>query len=527
MSVPSGALRAGVLLHKKYRLERVLGSGGMGVVWAAERVDDRAHVAVKVLAPGRAHDERDVRRFLREGRATAKLQGEHVARVFDVGTLDDGTPFLVMELLDGTSLLRHLRSRGPLPAAECAAWVMQACEALGEAHALGIVHRDLKPDNLLLVDRPDGSRLLKVLDFGIAKRLAGGATTGGPSASWSFDTTGDGSPVGSPSYMAPEQISDPSKVDARADIWSLGVIAFELLAGQRPFDGASLPETISRVLKASPPPLLELRPGLPAGLASIVECCLEKDRERRFRTVGALAQALSHFARPAEAPARGGLGPAPAAAPTLGQATLNTLVASHELIYGTQGELQAPGPPSSQLETLGAPTLRDPPRFDTVTGEPIALPPIVGLPAAPAPAPGEGVVLTPPVAAIRGDVLAQVQNTVRLVSDQPPPPPGGFSHQPGPFHHQPGGRPTGPPTPLPTPVLITPPPRATRRSTPPPQAPRKFDAALTVVIVFIASFGSALLTMTLARKCSSAGTAPPAAPSAGAQPAPSAKATGP
>ncbi|HEU4408164.1 MAG TPA: serine/threonine-protein kinase [Polyangiaceae bacterium] len=526
MSVPSGALRAGVLLHNKYRLERVLGSGGMGVVWAAERVTDRERVAVKFLSPGRAHDERTVRRFLREGRATAKLKGEHVARVYDVGALDDHTPYLVMEYLDGVSLLRHLRARGPLPPSEAVGWVLQACEAVAEAHALGIMHRDLKPENLLLVARPDGSRVVKVLDFGLAKRFAGApASQSGQGVSWSFDTTGDGSPVGSPGYMAPEQISDPSRVDARADIWSLGVILFELLAAQRPFDGASLPETISRVLKSPPPSLPALRPGVPIELVAIVECCLEKDRERRFRNVDALARALSSLRAPETRrthPPPGGGDAEP------GESTLGPLVASRELIYGTQdldplrtlpGQYEEP-PPSSQMDTIIAATLRDPPRFDdaAAAGGP-ALPPILGLPAPPGPPeapPRLDVVPTPPIA-IRGERLAQVQETVRLASQRSHPPSGPPATQPIPLPGGPDSEPKITPVPASVPVLILPPPRNSPRGAGAAhKPPGKFDAARTVAIVFVASFVSATLTMTLARKCSTSGDGPSPAASASA-----------
>jgi eukaryotic-like serine/threonine-protein kinase len=356
MSMSTGTLRTGSLLSKKYRLERVLGVGGMGVVWEAYVEPSGERVAVKVLSQERASDERLVRRFLYEARAAAKLRSNHVARLCEVGALDDGVPFLVMELLAGVSLSRYLRLRGPLPPGEAVEWVSQACDALIEAHGMGIVHRDLKPANLFLADNADGSRIVKVLDFGIAKRLDG----------TSIEATTQGSLLGSPSYMAPEQISAPAKVDTRADVWALGIILYELIAGQKPFCGVSLPETLAQVLHADPPALLELCPSLPAGLASIVHGCLEKDRDRRIDSAESLARALTPFrveeklvcppSEPSTAldSTRALLTPYDPNAPT----RIDNAIVPYTAIAGDDEEEDVP--PSSMLETLVAATRRSP-----------------------------------------------------------------------------------------------------------------------------------------------------------------------
>ena len=222
---PVGActVREGEILAGKYRVERLLGSGGMGMVVAAHHLDLDEKVALKLLLPGAATNPMLVARFVREARAAAKIKSEHVARVTDVGQLEDGSPYMVMEHLEGSDLAAYLTRTGPLPVAEAVDFVLQACEALAEAHGLGIVHRDLKPANLFCVQRVDDQRSIKVLDFGISKISV-------DTASQSLTQTS--ALMGSPLYMSPEQMQSARTVDARADIWSLGVILFELLAGR-------------------------------------------------------------------------------------------------------------------------------------------------------------------------------------------------------------------------------------------------------------------------------------------------------
>ncbi|HEX3762946.1 MAG TPA: serine/threonine-protein kinase, partial [Kofleriaceae bacterium] len=220
----------GTVLAGKYRIERRLGRGGMGLVLAAEHIELRSVVAIKCLHDAYARRSDVVMRFLREARASARLQSEHVCRVFDVDRLDTGVPYLVMELLHGRDLAQVLRATGPLDPATVAAYLVQACDAIGEAHAAQIVHRDLKPSNLFLTRRRDGAPLIKVLDFGVAKAPEEGSPV----------LTDASTVVGSPRYMAPEQIRAARIADARSDIWSLGVILYELVSGRPPFEGASL-----------------------------------------------------------------------------------------------------------------------------------------------------------------------------------------------------------------------------------------------------------------------------------------------
>ncbi|HVJ20233.1 MAG TPA: serine/threonine-protein kinase, partial [Polyangiaceae bacterium] len=213
-------VREGDLLAGKYRVERVIGVGGMGVVVAARHLHLDVRVALKFLLPSLKQDGEIVARFLREGQAAARIKSEHVGRIMDVGSFDDGSPYLVMEYLEGRDLAAELASRGRLSVAEAVAHVLQALEALAEAHQSGIVHRDLKPSNLFLTRRADGSALIKVLDFGISKAAFG---EGGEAV-----LTRSQGIMGSPQYMSPEQIRSAKRVDQRSDIWSTGVILHEL-----------------------------------------------------------------------------------------------------------------------------------------------------------------------------------------------------------------------------------------------------------------------------------------------------------
>src|SRR6478735_5774588 len=249
----------GELLAGKYRIERVLGQGGMGVVVAAvhEALDER--VALKFLLPEALSNKEAVARFTREARAAVKIRSEYVARVSDVGTLDSGSPYMVMEYLQGSDLSQYLERVGPLPFEEAIEYVLQCCEALAEAHSLGIVHRDLKPANLFRIIRPDGTPAVKLLDFGISKLTA---------ADQSMTQTS--SMMGSPLYMAPEQMTSAKHVDARADIWAVGIILHELLTGRAPFGGDTVPELCAKILTELPPPLRQLRPEAPIGLERVI-----------------------------------------------------------------------------------------------------------------------------------------------------------------------------------------------------------------------------------------------------------------
>jgi serine/threonine-protein kinase len=264
----------------KYRVEGVLGVGGMGVVVAAMHELLGERVAIK-LPRGDLRDDPEARaRLLREARAAGRLRGEHIARVLDVGVLDDGSPYIVMEHLTGQTLARRLEVEGPMRADDAAALGVAVCEALGEAHALGIVHRDLKPANLFETTRYDGSRLYKVLDFGIAKAQGFGPTTK------------SGALVGSPRYMSPEQLKSTRNVDARTDVWALGATLFELVAGRPVFDGPTLSDVCAAIAQGPIPSLKATRPDAPAWLDRVVRKCLERDPKSRYPTAAALAEDL-------------------------------------------------------------------------------------------------------------------------------------------------------------------------------------------------------------------------------------------
>jgi serine/threonine-protein kinase len=278
----------GELVAGKYRVERVLGQGGMGVVVAAMHEQLAQRVAIKMLLPEAKASPNALARFTREARAAAAIRGQHVARVLDVGELEGGAPYIVMEYLEGRDLADTIAERGPLPPEEAVAFVLQACEAIAEAHAAGIIHRDLKPSNVFVTTGPDGSPLVKVLDFGISKALLSSGAEGTLTTTSSF--------VGSPVYSPPEQLVRAHDVDGRADIWSLGTILFEALSGRPPFVGDSVMHVAARIFNESPTPLRELRPELPEDLCAVVMRCLKKAPEARYPDVRALAEALAPFA---------------------------------------------------------------------------------------------------------------------------------------------------------------------------------------------------------------------------------------
>ena len=283
-------IKPGEILAGKYRVDGVLGAGGMGIVVAAHHVQLDERFAIKLVLPSALKDATVVARFAQEARAAAKIKSEHVARVFDVGTLENGSPYLVMEFLEGTDLANWLVRKGPLPVELAVDLILQACEALVEAHGLGIIHRDLKPSNLFVVRDSDGRECVKILDFGISKVMA--SSTFAPNMAM----TTTNAVLGSPLYMSPEQMAGARTVDFRTDIWSLGIILYELLTGKRPFMGNTLPEVCMKVATQDPAQLWESRPDAPPGLEMIILKCLAKDRDRRYRNMVELARALAPFA---------------------------------------------------------------------------------------------------------------------------------------------------------------------------------------------------------------------------------------
>jgi serine/threonine-protein kinase len=259
----------------------------MGIVVAAHHLQLDEKVALKFLLPEALDNPDTVARFDREARAAVKIKSEHVARVSDVGRLENGAPYIVMEYLEGIDLSAWLKQHGPMPVEQAAEFVLQASEAVAEAHALGIVHRDLKPSNLFCVRLADRSLSIKVLDFGISKMTVPGS---------SADMTRTSASIGSPYYMPPEQMRSAKGVDARSDVWSLGVILFELVAGRVPFTADSLPELVLTIAESAPRPLRETRPDVSVEFEQLVLHCLEKNAARRFQNVGELAAALGRFA---------------------------------------------------------------------------------------------------------------------------------------------------------------------------------------------------------------------------------------
>lgn len=267
----------------KYRVEKLLGSGGMGSVVQVTNVASGEVLALKTMRPELAADAELKARFFREAQAAERLRSEHVARVVDVGILPDGSPYIAMQYLHGVDLADELRRR-MLRAGEAVDYVLQACVGLAEAHANGIVHRDIKPSNLFLTTRDDRSPLIKILDFGISKA---------PIATSGLTSTRSDLVMGTPAYMSPEQMKGAKGVDARSDIWSLGVVLHECLVGRRPFEAESFS---ALVLAVTHDPLPPLPARIPRGLQSVIMRCLAKDRGDRFPTVAALAQKLVPFA---------------------------------------------------------------------------------------------------------------------------------------------------------------------------------------------------------------------------------------
>ncbi|MBA3454174.1 MAG: protein kinase [Deltaproteobacteria bacterium] len=274
------------VLLGKYRVERVLGRGGMGIVLQARHIALGEQVAIKVLDAG-AVTPVLVSRFLREAKAAARLRSEHVAAVADVGQLPDGIPYMVMELLDGQDLAQLVTEAGPLGGPLAATLVIQACDALAEAHSLGIVHRDLKPSNLFVSAREDGTPFLKVLDFGIAKI----------DDELEVALTHTNAVMGTPGYMSPEQLRSTRTVDQRTDVWAMGIVLYELLEAERPFRAEKYSELCLQIAIEEPSPMVRM----PAGIRDIVLRCLAKEPEDRYQSAVELATALAPFAGNAHA----------------------------------------------------------------------------------------------------------------------------------------------------------------------------------------------------------------------------------
>jgi eukaryotic-like serine/threonine-protein kinase len=283
-------LEAGTIVAERYRLDRLLGQGGMGVVWAATHVVTRRTVAMKFVRAS-LHEKAELRRrLLREAHAAATVRHPNVVEILDVFALDPDTPVIVMTLLHGETLGQRLAREQPLSIADTAKILLPAISAIGTAHARGIIHRDLKPDNIYLSHEGDDTAV-KVLDFGIAKLLGSAASRHDSMA------TQTGSTLGTPSYMAPEQAVGEKDVDHRADVWALGVIAYECLSGVRPIEGENAGQVIMRLMTTGITPLARVTRGLPKDVTSLVDRMLSRERSRRCQD---LHEARSVFARYSE-----------------------------------------------------------------------------------------------------------------------------------------------------------------------------------------------------------------------------------
>jgi serine/threonine-protein kinase len=274
----------GEVVAGKYLIERKLGSGGMGIVVAARNILLDDPVAIKFLRPSAAKDDESVHRFVREAKSARRIQSEHVVRVQDVSYLEIGSPYMIMELLEGEDLGQLVDARGVLSVTTAVDYIVEACSGIAEAHALGIVHRDIKPANMFLARRNDGTRLVKVLDFGISKAME--------DAAHNPNMTDTRATFGSPTYMSPEQIRSAKRVDFRTDIWSLGVCLHEVLTSRPPFLAETVAGLLASIIADPPVPIRLERPDVPEDLEAIILRCLEKDLSRRFQTIGDLVTAL-------------------------------------------------------------------------------------------------------------------------------------------------------------------------------------------------------------------------------------------
>ncbi len=292
--------QVGEIVQEKFLLQSCIGSGGMGVVFQGEHLLLKTRIALKCLRTELVGDAGALARFLQEARLAASIENEHSTRIHDVGTTADGTPYIVMEYLRGVALDEHLERSGPLPVADVVTIVLQLLAVLAEAHGKGLVHRDLKPANLFLQERSNGELWVKVMDFGISKHVGAGPAP-------QLGITTPHTLLGSPQYMSPEQLRDSSAVDHRSDIWSAGIVLYELLAGTVPFDAESLADLCAIILDRQPAPLRKVRGDVPPGLEDVILRTLAKDPASRPQNVGELALLLAPYAPESARAAVGGI----------------------------------------------------------------------------------------------------------------------------------------------------------------------------------------------------------------------------
>jgi serine/threonine-protein kinase len=404
--------RLGEVLGERYELSRLLGAGGMGVVYEARHTVIGRRFAVKLLHPQHARQPAMLTRFQREARAAGSLENDHIAAAVDFGFAADGAPYLVMEQLEGEDLAALIAREGPQPVRRAVSLVVQACRGLAAAHARDIVHRDLKPANLFLTRRADGADLVKVLDFGIAKLLDADDT--------GASITGTGKLLGTASYMPPEQARGDGDLDHRIDVYALGAILYELLAGMRAHPGTSYNAVLFHILTQRPDPLGLRRPDVPAGLQRVIERAMAPDRAERHQSVTTLLEALSPFASAGDTRAPAASPPPPAApAPVDGRA--ETAAAS---LTG-EPPAQPAGPPSGRTRRARQPVALGLAALGLLAGgfaiahraRPLAAPaPAPG----PAPAPTAAAVHAP--AAPPNAAVTETPAPPARVPDAPPPP---------------------------------------------------------------------------------------------------------
>jgi serine/threonine-protein kinase len=366
------SLNVGDVVQERYRVERILGAGGMGVVVEATHIGLNERVAMKLLRREIVASPRLRERFLREARAVASVKNRHIVRMRDVGIAENGAPYMVMDLLTGVDLATLLAERKKLPPVEVAMLALQVCEALAVAHAGGLVHRDIKPANLFLERDSTGATSVKLLDFGVSKQASG------------FETlTRTGDRVGSPAYMSPEQLSSSRDADARCDIWSLGVVLYELACGHRPFQEDTDANLYMSVMQGEPAAITE--PSLPPELGTAIHRCLQKDPDSRYGSVAELAVQLAPvvgsagYAQAARvARASGVYVPLLVEAPTPRRRRVALVLALILVVLGVLlGGLALAGlatrtDPSAVPEPASVAASSDPP---AVTLEPLAMPP--------------------------------------------------------------------------------------------------------------------------------------------------------
>jgi serine/threonine-protein kinase len=308
-AAPFGAIAsrslAGAVISRKWRLVQKLGEGGMGEVYAAEPLDGSARVAVKILKTEFLAESQVLARFVEEARTCMRLIHPNIVRMLECGTAEEGSPYLVMELLEGVPLGAYTQNGGRVPPAQAVPILQGILAGLAAAHAQGIVHRDLKPDNVFLTRANDGTFVVKVLDFGIAKVMdeAGGMGT----------RTRTGMLLGTPAYMSPEQVKDARDVDQRADLWSAGVMFYEMLTGRAAFPAPTAYARLAAVVTVDPEPVERVDPGL-AFLSAFVTRALKKNRDERYASALEMARALASAAPGVVARSDGSVGRIAAAA---------------------------------------------------------------------------------------------------------------------------------------------------------------------------------------------------------------------